>query len=268
MSKIEDLRKRDSEQVSYTVQTVEALSGLIDELHNTGRVKGVGFDVFGTALISLYTRLQQTDFLSRKIYDYLKSQSDTQITVGDCLRQYNELRESIKDRRMQLDVDIPAKQQELPESQVLEAFGEQYSLNDVKGFIDYVQNQWLRFDLQNTQPIDGVPNVIEKSVELFGRERVGFYTNNSCSKHHLLSLLQANGYLGGNNVSGENVCISSEFGFEKYGYGLRKPNILAFRDFSAQLELDPKDVAFIGDGGNDVLFATGSNGVGIRLFQP
>lgn len=267
MSKIEDLRTYGSDQESYTVQTAEELSGLIDELHNTGCVKGVGFDVFGTALTSLYTRLQQTDFLSRKIYDYLKSQGDTSITVDDCLGQYNELRESIKNGRVQSDADIPTKQQELPESQVLKAFGERRSLKNVNGFVEYVQNQWLQFDLQNTQPIPGMLDIVTKSVVVFGKAHVGFYTNNSCSKHHLQSLLQGNGYLSDTRVSSENVCISSEFGLKKYGYGLRKPNVLAFKDFSTQLGLEPNDVAFIGDGGNDVLFATGSGGVGIKLFQ-
>lgn len=266
MPKIEDLRKGGPEQESYSVQTIEELSCLIDELHTTGRVKGVGFDVFGTALTSLYTRLQQTEFLSRKIYSYLESQSDIRISANDCFRQYNELRETIKNGRVQLNPDIPTKQQELPESQVLEIFGEQHGLRDIKKFVDYVQDRWLQFDLQSTQPIHGVPSIVTKSVELFSREHVGIYTNNSCSKHHLLSLLEANGYLENDKVSRENVCISSEFGLEKYGYGLRKPNMLAFKDFSAQLGLKVDEIAFVGDGGNDVLFATGSDGVGIRLF--
>jgi len=265
MSKIENLRKDGSEQESYTVQTAEELSGLIDELHDTCRVKGIGFDVFGTTLTSLYTRLQQTNFLSRIIYDYLKSQSDTQITIDDCHRQYNELRENIKDDHVQSDVDIPTKQQELPESQVLEAFGELHGLKNVEEFIDYVQNQWLQFDLQNTQPIPGMLDLVTKSVWAFGKIHVGFYTNNSCTKHHLQSLLLANGYLERQTVNSANVCISSEFGLKKYGYGLRKPNALAFRDFSTQLGLTPKDVAFIGDGQNDVLFATNCGGVGVRL---
>lgn len=267
MSKIEEFRKGDQEQESYSVQTVEELSGLIDELHNTGRVKGVGFDVFGTALTSLYTRSQQTEFLSEKIYDYLKSQAGMQITKEDCLIHYTELREAIKNGRTQVNTDISTKQQELPESQVLSAIGNRYKLSNIKGFVDYVQDEWLRFDLLNTQSIQGIPDVVSKVVGLFGRDHVGFYTNNSCSKHHLSSLLQANGYLEMDMVNNENVCISSDFGLEKYGYGLRKPNTLAFKDFSLQLGLDPKDVAFIGDGGNDVLFATSSNGVGIRLFQ-
>lgn len=265
MSKIEDLRKGGPEQESYTVQTVEKLSDLIDELYTTGRVKGIGFDVFGTALTSLYTRPQQTDFLSRNIYDYLKYQGDTLITVDDCLRQYNELRESIKNSRVQSDIDIPIKQQELPESQVLEAFGKRHSLKDINGFVDYVQNQWLKFDLQNTRAITGMLDVVSKSVGIFGKAHVGFYTNNSCSKYHLQSLLQANDYLSDNRISSKNVYISSEFGLQKYGVGLRKPNTQAFKDFSVQLELEPKDIVFIGDGENDILFATNSGGVGIRL---
>jgi len=265
MSKTEDLRKGGSEQESYIIQTVEELSGLIGKLHNTGRVKGIGFDVFGTALTSLYTRLQQTEFLSKKIYDYLKSQGGIRTSADDCLRQYNKLRESIKNSRVQSDVDIPTKQQELPESHVLKAFGEQHGLIDVKGFVGYVQDEWLQFDLQNTQPIQDMLSIIFKSVGLFGRDHVGFYTNNSCSGRHLRSLLRANGYLETYMINSENVCISSEFGLEKYGCGLRKPNKLAFRSFSARLGLKPEEVAFIGDGGNDVLFAAGSGGVGIRL---
>lgn len=254
------------EQESYSARTTEELSDIVERLKKTGRIKGVGFDVFDTILKSLYTYEQMTLFLSDKISTYLNSRGIL-VSSEDCFKQYCELRKTIKNNRIRLNVDIPAKQQECPEVLILEVFGELYRPNDPKKFTDRILYEWIQFDLQNIKSIEGMPEIIAESVNFFGKEHVGIYTNNSYKKSHLLSLLRATGYLENHMIDVENVCTSSEFGLKKYGVGLRKPNMLVFKDFSEQLGLRTNEMAFIGDGENDVLFATGSGGVGIRFLN-
>lgn len=264
MLKKEAIEIGQQKQESYSVQTTEELLNLVIGLQKLGRIKGVGFDVFDTILKSLYTDEQMTLLLSRKISTYLNSHSIL-VSNEDSFEQYNKIKKDIKNNRVQLNIEIPVKQQECPETVVIEAFGKIHQLGDIKKFTDQILSDWVQFDLQNVELIESMPKVISEMVRLFGKKHVGIYTNNSYEEDHLISILQTTGYLGDQMIDVENVCTSSKFGLQKYGVGLRKPNILAFNDFSAQLGLDPKDVAFIGDGENDVLFAMSSGGVGIRL---
>lgn len=264
MLKDKDPRTIQTETESYSIQTIDELSKIINSLSSTGRIKGVGFDMFGTVISSLYSRSEQTDFLSKQVSEFLLKELGEKISTDESLKVYSDTRELVKNGRIEIS-NIPVKQQECPEDEVLMHIEKRYSLKDAEKFNQYVNEKWLKFDLQHARPITGMPEIVSKSNQIFGNKHVGLFSNNSCNKDHILTLLKSNGYTDKSMFDSRNIHVSSEFGLKKYGVGIRKPNQLAFKDFASQMSLLPTEIAFIGDGGNDVLFATDSGGVGIRI---
>lgn len=264
MLKDKDPRTIQTETESYSIQTIEELSKTLDSLSSTGRIKGVGFDVFGTLISSLYSRSEQTDFLSKHVSEFLLKKFGEKINVDKSLKVYSDTRELIKSGRIEIN-NIPVKQQECPEGEVLRHIAKKYSLKEPKKLNQYINEKWLKFDLQNARPVTGMTEIVSKSIQIFGSKHVGLFSNNSCNKYHILTLLNNNGYTDRSTFDSRNINVSSEFGLKKYGVGIRKPNQLAFKDFASKMSLLPTEIAFIGDGGNDVLFATDSGGVGIRI---
>ncbi len=260
--------KDSRESRMFSVQSPTELQKLLTSLQGIGNIKGVGFDVFGTVTTSLYSRREQSLLLAQIVADYYRGQTGKQLSTEQCFTYYNSCRDNIRNSRKFLNisnVEISQKQQECPEAEVIAAIGQIFELNNIPDLIAHVEEEWLQFDLENTHPIQGMFDVVGKTIEMYGREHVGLYSNNSCSSKHLISLLEHCGYLGKDMIDHMNVLISNEFGIQEYGIGLRKPNSLAFNGFARRLGLEPGKIAFAGDGGNDVLFALDSGGVGIRI---
>jgi len=255
---IDRLKTPGTDTESYTVHTTEDLLHLTEELHKSGRVKGVGYDVFGTLLTSLYTRTEQSAFLAKQLAIYLRQNSLGSITDEEATTQYERVREEAKLAIRHRKNDIPPKEVECPETEVLSKIGELYKVSKIGHLVRFVQDEWLKYDLANTKPVVGMVDVVKASIEVFGQRNVGIFTNNSCSKEHLEALLYGNGFVGNCMLIQKNVFVSSET-------GLRKPNMDMFTNFSNQLSTDPLKMMFVGDGNNDVLFATNSCGVGIRV---
>lgn len=227
MCKSEKTEKGQQIQESHSIESLEQLMPLVEGLHKTGRIKAIGFDVFGTVLTSLYTRSGLTEYLSKKIADFLQDRMGI-IDHVECLKHYQEARDEIKTVRRRANLNISAKEIECSESEVLTAVGDFYEVGDIKGFVAHIQNVWLEYDLQNTQPIAGMPDIINRSVKIFGQGRVGLYTNNSCNISHVVTLLERNGYFDSDMLDPSKVFVSSET-------GIRKPNALMFKEFSENL---------------------------------
>ncbi len=267
MSIIEEGRS-SRENRSFSVDAPAMLDKLLTELSQLGQIKGIGFDVFGTILNGSLNRFDLSAFLSNCVATYYKFKTGKTFSEEEALSLYLECRESLKDNRSPLLIgedNIPAKEQEIQEIVVLEAIAKLLQLDSPDDLISNVQSQWLLSDLQHTKAIDGMLDLVKKSVILFGRDRVSVFSNHSFSREHLLALLRKNQYLSESMLSEKNVFLSSDFGIKKFGVGLRKPNQLAFREFSAQMLLKPQEVAFIGDSKHDSIFATNSGGVGILV---
>jgi hypothetical protein len=148
---------------------------------------------------------------------------------------------------------------------VVESFGANYNVGNNTTFCNFVQERWIDYDLHNIRPVRGILRVVSESVKIFGREHVGIYTNHSYEESHILSILSSSGIVGFQMIDPECVFSSTSSGLAEYGVGLRKPNPLAFTLLSDKLHLLPSELAFVGDGKNDYLFAERSAGVGIRL---
>ncbi len=262
--------KKTAEERSFLVKTPTELFSLLDSLKKQGMAKGVGYDVFGTVVTSLYSRQEQNVLLAHSVAEYYEREKGKRLSeeeIGVC---YTRKRDAIKNSRnpvIILGEEVTQKQQECSEAEVITAVGRELGIRDIPSLISYVEQEWLQFDLVNTRPVVGMVELLAKSIALFGQEHVGLYSNNSCSSNHILSLLERCGYLGNGLINARNVMVSSEFGLKEYGIGIRKPNPLAFGGFSLRLGLLPSEIAFAGDGGNDVLFATNSGSNGIKLIS-
>lgn len=242
----------------YCVKSTEQLLSLIEHLREVSRIDAIGFDVFGTLLTSLYTKNEQSNFISEQIFSFLQQRLSQSVDLTEVTANYRTIRNHVKSAIQKERLDIPAKEVECPETKVISAVGEFYGVNNVSNLIKFVQDTWLSYDAENTRSVSGMVKVVSKSVEIFGQDKVGIYTNNSCTKKHLTYLLNKNGYVRNGMLSQAKVFVSSET-------GLRKPNSLMFINFSNQLSTIPRRVAFVGDGDNDVLFATNLQGIGIKV---
>jgi FMN phosphatase YigB (HAD superfamily) len=206
--------------------------------------------------------------LAQKIADYYRSTTGQTITDEECSRAYVEQRELLKGKRSQTVIEgavLSAKDQECPEVLVFKEIAKILGLDDLDDFVSAIQKAWLSFDLRNIKPIPGMLELVAESVSLFGRDHVGVYSNHSFSEEHLITILEQSGYLRAGMLDRKNVFLSSVFGREKHGVGLRKPNSIAFNEFSKQLLLNPMHVAFVGDNKNDSLFAVNSGGIGVLI---
>lgn len=267
MSIIED-RHSSRENRSFSVDAPAMLNKLLTELSQLGQIKGIGFDVFGTIINGSLNRSDLSAFLSNCVATYYKLKTGKTFSEEESLKLYLECRESLKDRRSPLLIgedNIQAKEQEIQEIAVLEAIAKLLQLDNPNDFISNVQSQWLLLDLQRTKAVDGMLDLVKKSIILFGRDRVSVFSNHSFNREHLLALLRQNEYLSESMLDEKNVFLSSDFGINKFGIGLRKPSQLAFRELATQMSLKPQEIAFIGDSQHDSIFATNSGGIGILV---
>lgn len=241
----------------------EVLSRL-KSLKHTQRIKGVGFDVFDTLLKSLYTDTQMVEILSVIISDYLVD-CGAPIPQEAIFNEYLELRKKLRNDSSRSRSDIPIKEQETPERVIVESFGLDHNVGNNEKFFDFVQKKWIDYDLRNIRLVPGMIRVVSESIKLFGRKHVGIYTNHSYEESHVLSILSSSGVVGPQMIDPECVFSSTTSGLVEYNVGLRKPSPLAFTLLSDKLGVLPSELAFVGDGKNDYLFAERSAGVGIRL---
>lgn len=109
-------------------------------------------------------------------------------------------------------------------------------------------------------------HIIADSLATFGMNHVALYSNHSCQPSHLIALLEHHVFIEENMLNEENILLSSHFGLDKYGIGLRKPSAIAFNELSKLMDLSSKKIAFVGDNQKDVDFAINAGGIGIRLL--
>lgn len=256
------------ENRSFSVDTPAMLSRLLTELSQLGQIKGIGFDVFGTIINGSLNRSDLSVFLSSCVASYYRLKTGKNFSDEESLDIYLKCREFLKNNRSPLLVEennIEAKEQEIQEVAVFKAVAKLLHFDDPNDFILNIQKQWLMFDLQNTRNIDGMLDLVKKSISLFGRNHVSVFSNHSFSREHLLTLLQEREYLSASMLDEKNIFISSEFGIDKYGVGLRKPSELAFKELSAHMFLKPQELAFVGDSKHDSTFAISAGGLGILV---
>ena len=256
-------KDQNVQNIESRYKPIEVLARL-QSLQHAQRINGVGFDVFDTLLKSLYTDTQMVEILSVIISDYLMERGAS-VPRDVIFNEYLELRKKLRNDSSKLRSDIPIKEQETLERVVVESFGLNYNVGNNKRFFDFVQERWMDYDLHNITPVPGMTRVVSESIKLFGRKHVGIYTNHSYDRAHVLSILSSSGIVGPQMIDPKNVFSSINSGLVEYSVCLRKPNPLAFTLLSNKLDVLPNELAFVGDGKNDYLFAERSAGVGIRF---
>lgn len=226
----------------------------LQQAKREGRASAIGFDVFGTLI-------EHESFDRKKRKTHLKKEWlakiqewNHQITTND-FEHITQLTRNVMEANAvkQHGKDAEYKDEEFWEH-VLNFFG----ITDTKQKVSELLQIELEYEKSVQKIISGMYEVVQTAVALFGREKVGVFSNTRLPKSIIVELLSGFDLIRDDMLSADNIFVSSEA-------LVMKPHQKTMQILAQQLVVQTKDLMFIGDSKQDVHAAARSKAVGVQL---